>query len=210
VHQRLQVRQVRRRLRRALTRVRRRQPDDDDRLLQRVLQGASCGDGMVRAGRGLRRRQRHRRRRVQQRRARPAGCGDGVRQAGVEECDDGNAIDTDACLSNCKPAKLRRRGRAGRQGGVRRRQQDRRRRVQQRCKLAATPAATRPRTADETDVDCGGDLRRPAAIGKKCGGNDDCASGQCKRRHLRAPLTADARPTAPRRTSRPCRPSRAR
>jgi cysteine-rich repeat protein len=30
-----------------------------------------------------------------------ATCGDGVVQAGVEACDDGNAVDTDGCLSIC-------------------------------------------------------------------------------------------------------------
>jgi cysteine-rich repeat protein len=33
----------------------------------------------------------------------PPICGDGVVQAGIEGCDDGNAITTDAC-PNCMPA----------------------------------------------------------------------------------------------------------
>jgi cysteine-rich repeat protein len=33
-----------------------------------------------------------------------AGCGDGFVQAGVEACDDGNADQTDACLSTCAAA----------------------------------------------------------------------------------------------------------
>jgi len=32
-------------------------------------------------------------------------CGDGYVQAGVEGCDDGNAVDTDACVNGCKAAK---------------------------------------------------------------------------------------------------------
>ena len=31
-----------------------------------------------------------------------AKCGDGVVQAGVEQCDDGNLVDTDACTNMCK------------------------------------------------------------------------------------------------------------
>ena len=34
-----------------------------------------------------------------------ATCGDGIVQAGVEDCDDGNDIDTDSCRSNCLPAR---------------------------------------------------------------------------------------------------------
>jgi cysteine-rich repeat protein len=33
-----------------------------------------------------------------------ATCGDGLVQTGVEECDDGNHVDTDACTSTCKNA----------------------------------------------------------------------------------------------------------
>ena len=36
---------------------------------------------------------------------RPPTCGDGFTQAGVEECDDGNMGNTDACVAMCKPAK---------------------------------------------------------------------------------------------------------
>ena len=33
-----------------------------------------------------------------------AACGDGVVQDGVEECDDGNDIDTDGCRNDCTVA----------------------------------------------------------------------------------------------------------
>ncbi|MCC6559071.1 MAG: DUF4215 domain-containing protein, partial [Polyangiaceae bacterium] len=35
---------------------------------------------------------------------RRAACGDGLVQQGAEECDDGNAADTDGCLSDCTAA----------------------------------------------------------------------------------------------------------
>ena len=35
----------------------------------------------------------------------PARCGDGVIYAGVEECDDGNTADNDACRNDCTPAR---------------------------------------------------------------------------------------------------------
>jgi cysteine-rich repeat protein len=34
-----------------------------------------------------------------------AACGDGNVQMGVEECDDGNMVETDACINTCKAAK---------------------------------------------------------------------------------------------------------
>ena len=34
-----------------------------------------------------------------------ARCGDGFVQDGVEECDDGNRIDSDACRNNCRAAR---------------------------------------------------------------------------------------------------------
>jgi cysteine-rich repeat protein len=37
--------------------------------------------------------------------ARTAVCGDAIVQAGVEQCDDGNAVNTDACVAGCKAAK---------------------------------------------------------------------------------------------------------
>ena len=33
-----------------------------------------------------------------------ASCGDGIVQTGVEACDDGNNIDTDACTNSCEAA----------------------------------------------------------------------------------------------------------
>src|SRR5262249_17244368 len=34
-----------------------------------------------------------------------AKCGDGVIQAGAEDCDDGNMVNTDSCVGMCKTAK---------------------------------------------------------------------------------------------------------
>jgi cysteine-rich repeat protein len=85
--------------------VRRRQRGRHRRLHRTMCKTAKCGD-MIRPGwrRGVRRRQhgRHRRlpRHVQDRQVRRHD-----RQAGVEECDDGNMVDTDMCLNTCKTAK---------------------------------------------------------------------------------------------------------
>ena len=46
------------------------------------------------------------------------------------------------------------------------------------CKLPT--CSDKVKNATETDVDCGGLNCPTCAIGKKCGGNADCASGQCK------------------------------
>ena len=83
------------------------------------LEFEACDDGndanddacLNSASRALRRRRARPGRRVRRRQRRPtdtcnncqpASCGDGVLQE--ERCDDGNDVETDACLSTCAPA----------------------------------------------------------------------------------------------------------
>jgi cysteine-rich repeat protein len=103
---------------------------------------------------------------------------DEVMAAMMEVFDDGNALDTDACLNNCQPAKCGDKVvQAGKEECDDGNQVDADA-CSNSCKLPT--CSDKVKNAAETDVDCGGPTCDPCVIGKKCGGNDDCASGLCK------------------------------
>ncbi|HRA32661.1 MAG TPA: hypothetical protein PL172_12135, partial [Thermomicrobiales bacterium] len=83
--------------------------------------------------------------------------------------DNGNALDTDACLNNCQPAKCGDKVvQAGKEECDDGNQVDADA-CSNSCKLPT--CSDKVKNAAETDVDCGGPTCDPCVIGKKCGGN---------------------------------------
>jgi cysteine-rich repeat protein len=106
-----------------------------------------------------------------------AVCGDGtLNTLAGEACDDGNAEDTDACVSDCQRARC---GDGVIHSGVEAcddgnaSDND----LCMTCEVASCPDGLH--NGDETDLDCGGACSKPCINGQRCNAAGDCFSRMC-------------------------------